>query len=83
MCKRVAALTGLKATLAKKGLAAKLKNLEASASVKSFLWDKILFKKFQAATGGKVQMVSTGSAPIDGKVLNEMKCFLGVNINEG
>lgn len=83
MQKKIAALTGIKAKLTKKGLAAKVKNLDNSASVTSFLWDKIIFKKFKEAIGGKTLLISTGSAPIDAKVLNEMKVFLSINITEG
>jgi len=40
------------------------------------LYDKLVFGKVKAMLGGKVKAMLTGSAPIDGKVLNFLKvCF--------
>ena len=45
-------------------IATKMKNLEKPI-FKHGLWDKIVFKKMAAALGGRVRLMTTGSAPLD------------------
>lgn len=47
------------------------------------LWDKIVFKKVQAAFGGRLRMMVVGSAPLAGNVLTFVRCSLGCVVVEG
>ncbi|PVD37365.1 hypothetical protein C0Q70_04364 [Pomacea canaliculata] len=47
------------------------------------LWDKIVFKSIQTALGGKVRLMTTGSAPLSAKVLTFLRCIVGCPILEG
>ena len=44
---------------------------------KDSFWDKLVFKKIQALLGGRIECMITGSAPLEGKVLNFLRCALG------
>jgi long-chain acyl-CoA synthetase len=45
------------------------------------IWDKIVFKKIQALFGGKVDIVITGSAPLEAEVLTFFRCALGCAVS--
>lgn len=83
MNQRIGELTGLKAKLAKKAIKSKLEKLEKTGDPTSTFYDKIVFKKFRAAMGGRVRFMLTGSAPISKEVLNFLKIAIGVPIFEG
>ena len=40
-------------------------------------WDKLIFNKIQALLGGRVDIISTGSAPLEAKILDFMRCAFG------
>lgn len=44
-------------------------------------WDLIVFNKIRALLGGEVRLIPVGSAPINGKVLNFLRCALGCHVN--
>jgi long-chain acyl-CoA synthetase len=70
------AATGIKATLANKALASKVDNYESGGYYTHKVWDKLVFSKMQAALGGNVKYMLTGSAPISTEVRKFMKiCF--------
>jgi len=48
-----------------------------------WFYDRILFKKTKLALGGNVQIMLTGSAPINKDVLMKLKAMLQCNIIEG
>jgi long-chain acyl-CoA synthetase len=75
--------TGLKGTLVKKALAAKLANLHSTGTVTHCLWDKIVYKKIKAMVGGNVRIMMTGSAPLACDVLDFLKVCFCVPILEG
>ncbi|KAG0215433.1 hypothetical protein BGX28_010138 [Mortierella sp. GBA30] len=74
---------GLVGTLARRGVAAKLANLEAGKGVHHPLWDRLLFNKVKMALGGRVQAIGTGSAPIAKEVLNFFRIAFGCVVIEG
>ncbi|XP_050392074.1 long-chain-fatty-acid--CoA ligase 5 isoform X1 [Patella vulgata] len=47
------------------------------------IWDQLVFKKIQAALGGKVKLITTGSAPLSPKVLSFLRCIVGCPVIEG
>lgn len=53
---------GLTGTLARRGLATKLANLEAGKGFLHPLWDRILFSKIKQAIGGNVRLMLTGKS---------------------
>ena len=68
--------------LINKGLSAKMAALNRDGRVTHGCYDK-LFAKFRNLLGGKVKLMTTGSAPIDKKVLDFLKCCFSVPIIEG
>ncbi|KAK3588976.1 hypothetical protein CHS0354_043146 [Potamilus streckersoni] len=50
---------------------------------KNSLWDKLIFKKLQQSLGGKVRLITTGSAPLSPKVLHFLRCCVGCPVLEG
>ncbi|CAJ0757068.1 3955_t:CDS:10 [Entrophospora sp. SA101] len=75
--------TGIKGTLSKKAVAAKLYNLENFGSVTHPFWDTILFNKIKAIIGGRVRLILTGSAPISPEVLQFLRIAFACDIGEG
>lgn len=53
---------GLTGTLARRGLAAKLANLQAGKGFYHPFWDRILFSKIKQAIGGNVRLMLTGTS---------------------
>ena len=48
---------------------------------KDSIWDKIVFKTVQAALGGRVRLITTGSAPLAPKVLSFLRCIVGCPVS--
>mmetsp|Transcript_27517 Transcript_27517/g.49584 ORF Transcript_27517/g.49584 Transcript_27517/m.49584 type:complete len:654 (+) Transcript_27517:954-2915(+) len=65
------------------GLTVKKHNLKHGHRYSSWFWDKLVFSKFQAALGGRLKLMTTGSAPIDPAVLDFLKVALSMPIAEG
>ena len=57
--------------------------LRASASYKSACYDSLVFSKVTAMLGGKVRLMITASAPINGDVLEFLKAVFCCPILEG
>jgi len=74
---------GIKGSLIKSAVAAKMAGLKSSGKVTHCLWDKIVFKKTKALLGGNVRYMLTGSAPISQEVLEFMKICFCVPMFEG
>lgn len=76
--------TCIKGWLARKAIAAKLYNLERTGEVKTngCCYSKVT-NKMAAVLGGKVKLMSTGSAPIDKNVLDFLKVCFSCPIIEG
>ncbi|XP_046854706.1 long-chain-fatty-acid--CoA ligase 5-like isoform X2 [Xenia sp. Carnegie-2017] len=75
--------SGLKKCLFYKAFESKRADLKKGQISKNTLWDKIVFHKIQAILGGNVNVILTGAAPIDGKVLEFLRVVLGCLIFEG
>ncbi|XP_076440059.1 long-chain-fatty-acid--CoA ligase 5-like [Babylonia areolata] len=50
---------------------------------KDSIWDKLVFKTVQGALGGRVRLITTGSAPLSPKVLSFLRCIVGCPVLEG
>ncbi|SGY39261.1 BQ5605_C003g02185 [Microbotryum silenes-dioicae] len=69
---------GFKGKMCRKAFADKLYNLEHHV-----FWDRIIFKKVKMALGGSVEVIGTGSAPINPSVLSFLKVALCCEVSEG
>lgn len=83
MMGKIKALKGLKAKLAAKAIATKLRNLTTVASTKHGFYDALVFKKMKVVLGGRVRLCISGSAPINSDVLNFLKIAFCCPILEG
>ncbi|KAL5018438.1 hypothetical protein ScPMuIL_004160 [Solemya velum] len=61
----------------------KEKELRRGIVRKDSIWDKFVFQKIQAGLGGRVRLITTGSAPLSPKVLSFLRCCVGCPILEG
>jgi long-chain acyl-CoA synthetase len=74
---------GLKGSLSRRAVTAKLERLEEGQGYTHPLWDRILFNKIKQVLGGRVRLIITGSAPIDPKVLQFLRVAFATEIVEG
>lgn len=47
------------------------------------LWDKLVFSKVRQSLGGRLRLVTTGSAPLSATVMSFVRCALGCTVIEG
>jgi len=69
-------------TMGKLGLAAKMRDMKNGIFSKNTVWDSLLFHKYQAMLGGKIRGSMTGSAAIEGNVLNFIRGVFGCYVFE-
>ncbi|KAJ1964440.1 medium-chain fatty acid-CoA ligase faa2 [Dipsacomyces acuminosporus] len=74
---------GLTGIIARTAIKQKLANLEAGNGVKHALWDRIICNKIAQFFGGNLQILISGSAPIDAKVLNFLRVAIACTVLEG
>ena len=67
----------------KKALDMKIDEYKKTGMYKHILFDNLIFKDVRKALGGRVRFMLVGSAPIDGNLLNFLRCSLSVEIMEG
>jgi long-chain acyl-CoA synthetase len=65
------------------GMESKKETMEKNGDYKGGFYDKVVFSKTQAAFGGKVRLMVTGSAPIKRDVQNFMKTIMACPLIEG
>ncbi|KAI8609930.1 hypothetical protein BC830DRAFT_1148206 [Chytriomyces sp. MP71] len=75
--------TALRTTLFKSAVNAKLTNYGARGEVKHSIWDAIVFRKVQAALGGRVRIIMSASAPIHPSILRFLTVAFGCDVLEG
>ncbi|KIL69616.1 hypothetical protein M378DRAFT_1048314 [Amanita muscaria Koide BX008] len=74
---------GLRGTIFRKAVSAKLEKLRRTGDPTHPLWDRLVFRKIQAVLGGQIKLVVSGSAPISRDVLDFLKIAFGCEVNEG
>ncbi|RDB21311.1 Long chain acyl-CoA synthetase 7, peroxisomal [Hypsizygus marmoreus] len=74
---------GLKGALFRKAVQVKLDRLHTTGDSKHAFWDKLVFRKIQAVLGGKLELVTSGSAPISAEVLDFLKIAFACEVFEG
>ena len=77
------AATGCKKWLLDAAVSTKLSNLNADATVRHGCYDALIFGKMSKLLGGKVKVMTTGSAPIDKEVISMLKICFSCPIVEG
>ncbi|THH20373.1 hypothetical protein EW146_g977 [Bondarzewia mesenterica] len=73
---------GLKGALFRKAVQVKLDKLHATGDNTHVFWDKLVFRKIQAVLGGRVELISCGSAPISREVMDFLKIAFGGTVME-
>jgi long-chain acyl-CoA synthetase len=77
-------LTGMKKRLANRAIKSKLENVRNnSSSISHTIYDKLIFNKIKALTGGKLAIIHSGSAPLTRNVFEKIQIFLSARIVEG
>jgi long-chain acyl-CoA synthetase len=74
---------GFKGALFKRALQAKLDRFHNTGAVTHAFWDRLVFRKIQAVLGGRILMVSSGSAPISPQVMDFLKIAFSCEVAEG
>ncbi|KZT69006.1 acetyl-CoA synthetase-like protein [Daedalea quercina L-15889] len=74
---------GLKGMLFRHATEVKLQQLRATGQRTHALWDRLVFRKVAAAFGGRVQLMSCGSAPISSTAMDFLRMALLGDLLEG
>ncbi|GJJ14819.1 hypothetical protein Clacol_009087 [Clathrus columnatus] len=72
----------LKAKILKRAINDKLAILRKSGQLTHPVWDRLIFNKIKTVFGGKIRMISTGSAPVAPEILDFFRATLGSYICE-
>ncbi|CAG8438212.1 8889_t:CDS:10 [Diversispora eburnea] len=74
---------GIKGSLSRNAVSAKLDRLEKGLGYTHPLWDRIIFNKIKQVLGGRVRLIHTGSAPISPEILQYLRVFFSCEVLEG
>ena len=74
---------GLKGALLRRGVAAKLERLKQTGDHTHLFWDKLVFNKVRAIIGGRVDMLGTGSAPLNPEIMDFLRVTLVCDVIQG
>ena len=66
-----------------KAMELKMKDYSQKGILTNAFWDNIVFNKVRVYLGGRMRFMLIGSAPMDGYVLNYLRCALSCEIVEG
>ena len=66
-----------------KALEIKLKDYNETGILKNILFDNLIFRKIRNSFGGRLRFMLVGSAPVEPKILNFLRCALSCEIVEG
>ncbi|KAL8612617.1 hypothetical protein ACOMHN_006603 [Nucella lapillus] len=75
--------SALKRFLFRMALKSKEEELKKRVIRNDSFWDKLVFQKIQAALGGRVRIITSGSAPLSPHVLAFLRCVVGCPLVEG
>jgi len=68
--------TGIKKSLIDRAIASKSESFDSSGSVTHMLYDRLIFNKIKAVLGGRVRVMASGAAPLNGEVARFLQiCF--------
>ena len=80
---KVDSLPWLKKRIFKQAIKIKMKDYENTGMYKNILLDNIVFKEVRKTLGGRLCFMLVGSAPIEGYIINFLRCSLSIEIMEG
>ena len=66
-----------------KAIKMKIKDYLETGMYRNILFDNLIFKEVRKTFGGRLRFMLVGSAPMDGEILNFLRCSLSVEIMEG
>ncbi|PVZ96754.1 hypothetical protein BB558_007325 [Smittium angustum] len=64
---------GVKGMIARRAVSEKIENLLAGKGYHHSIWDPLIFDKTKAALSSKIELIVTGSAPLEPKILNFLR----------
>jgi long-chain acyl-CoA synthetase len=67
----------------KRAIEIKMKDYVETGMYKNILLDNLIFKEVRKSVGGRLRFLLVGSAPIDGYIINFLRCALSAEIMEG
>jgi long-chain acyl-CoA synthetase len=76
-------MTGMSGWIARRGIKQKLANYKKSGKTGNWFYDSLVFKKVREKMGGKVQFITSGSAPINPETLNFLRIAFSAQVQEG
>ena len=71
----------IKSWLLQKAYESKRNQLENRIFDNHTFWDYLIFNKIRNLLGGHVRLIPVGSAPMNGKILDFLRCALGCHVN--
>ncbi|KAH7107805.1 long-chain-fatty-acid-CoA ligase [Auriculariales sp. MPI-PUGE-AT-0066] len=74
---------GLKGALLRQAIKSKLENYRATGNTDHAFWDRVVFRKVRALTGGNLVGITSGSAPLSPEVFDLIKIAFGGKVVEG
>ncbi|EGF81644.1 hypothetical protein BATDEDRAFT_19355 [Batrachochytrium dendrobatidis JAM81] len=74
--------SALKTALFQRALDAKLENIRNDKVLTHFFWDSVVFSKLKALLGGRVRLIVSASAPINGDVLEFLRVAFSCQVLE-
>ena len=67
----------------KRAMEIKMKDYLETGMYKNILLDNLIFREVRKSVGGRLRFLLVGSAPIDGYIINFLRCALSAEIMEG
>ncbi|KAL2911690.1 medium-chain fatty acid-CoA ligase faa2 [Polyrhizophydium stewartii] len=75
--------SAVKTALFRRALDTKIANMRANKVYTHAFWDALVFSKIKAVLGGRVRVMISGSAPINGDVIEFLRAAFGCQVVEG
>ena len=74
---------GLGGVIARKAITDKMANLEQGKGVTHAFWDRVVFRKIKAILGGRIEIIISGSAPLEPKIMQFLRIAFCCTVIEG
>ena len=80
---KVDSLSPIKKKIFQQAIKLKMRDYLNTGMYKNILLDNLVFQEVRKSTGGRLRFMLVGSAPVEGYILNFLRCALSVEIMEG
>ncbi|PVU93887.1 hypothetical protein BB561_002953 [Smittium simulii] len=74
---------GFKGMVCRMAIDQKIQNMHNNKGLSHFVWDRLIFNKIKALFGGKLELVGSGSAPLEPRVMDFFRVVLCCQLLEG